>query len=282
MKKILITGKNSYLGTSLEKRLKKCPDDFACETLDMIEKSWINKDFSKFNVVFHVAAIVHKKQKKIEEKLFYEVNRDLAYKAAVKAKSQGVKHFIFLSTMSVYGISEGEINKVTVPTPTDYYGKSKLEAEKLLSELSCDSFKITILRPPMVYGKGCRGNYPKLTKIALKLPFFPMIENKRSMIYIDNLIELVKEIIVRERVGIISPQNKDYVNTSEMVKMIALTHNKKIILTTIFNPVIKILRTNSVKKVFGNLYYIKEMSELDFDYNICDFEKSIYKTEMEN
>jgi nucleoside-diphosphate-sugar epimerase len=223
MKNILITGKNSYIGISLENWLKREPYKYRVDTVDMKDGSWKEKDFSEYDVVFHVAGITHIKETSENQDLYYKVNRDLAYETAQKAKEDGVEQFIFLSSMSVYGIEKGVIEKNTPLKPNSAYGKSKIEAEELINKLEDNSFTVATLRPPMVYGKGCRGNYPRLAKFALKTPIFPQIDNKRSMIYIDNLSEFVKQLIDNQSGGLFFPQNAEYVNTSEMVT--ALTHH---------------------------------------------------------
>lgn len=159
MKKILITGANSYIGTSFEKYMAQWPEKYQVDTVDMIDGTWREKDFSGYDTVFHVAGIAHQKETQENAELYYKINRDLAFDTAVKAKTDGVKQFIFLSSMSVYGLETGVITKETVPTPKSNYGKSKLQAEELLNGLADETFKVAILRPPMVYGKGCKGNY---------------------------------------------------------------------------------------------------------------------------
>ncbi|MGI6706543.1 MAG: NAD-dependent epimerase/dehydratase family protein [Clostridia bacterium] len=193
MKKILITGANSYIGTSFEKWVSKWADKYRVDSIDVKTDAWREKSFQEYDVVFHVAAIVHVKENDTNK--YFKVNRDLALDIAKKAKQEGVKQFIFLSTMGVYGAEVGHITKDTEPRPKTPYAKSKYEAEKLLNELNDDSFKVATLRPPIVYGKDCRGNYPRLASMALKLPFFPDVKNERSMIYIDNLSEFIRLII---------------------------------------------------------------------------------------
>jgi len=254
--KILITGANSYIGTSFEKWVTQYPDKYNVETVDMISGIWRNKDFTSFDVVYHVAGIVHIKETKKNADLYYRVNRDLVVETATKAKAAGVKQFIFLSSMSVYGdVESGIINKDTILKPKSNYGKSKLQAEEGITALADDNFKIAILRPPMIYGRGCKGNYQTLRKYSLKLPFFPDIKNKRSMIYVDNLSEFVRVLIDDEVSGIFYPQNMEYMCTSEMVRLIAEAHGKQISLTKIFNPILKIAKINLVNKVFGDLVY---------------------------
>ncbi len=280
MKRILITGKNSYIGTSLENWLMREPDKYKVDTVDMKDGSWKEKDFSQYDVVFHVAGIAHIKETSDNQDLYYKVNRDLAYETAQKAKEDGVEHFIFLSSMSVYGIENGVIDKNTILKPNSAYGKSKIEAEELINKLQENSFTVAKLRPPMVYGKGCRGNYPRLVGLALKTPIFPKVDNKRSMIYIDNLSEFVKQLIDNRSGGLFFPQNAEYVNTSEMVRLIAEAHGKRMVMTKLFNPLLRLLNVSTVNKVFGDLVYDMSMSEYKNDYRVCGFGESINKTEM--
>ena len=280
MKKILITGKDSYIGTSLEKWLSQWPDKYTVDTVDMIGDAWKEKDFSGYDVVFHVAGIAHIKETSDNQDLYYKVNRDLAYETAQKTKQDGVEQFIFLSSMSVYGIENGVIDKSIPLRPNSAYGKSKIEAEELINKLQDDSFTVATLRPPMVYGKGCRGNYPRLAGLALKTPIFPKVDNKRSMIYIDNLSEFVKQLIDNRSGGLFFPQNVEYVNTSEMVRLIAEVHGKKIVMTKLFNPLLRLLNVSTVNKVFGDLVYDMSMSEYKSDYRICEFRETIKKTEL--
>ena len=266
MKRILITGANSYIGTSVEKYLLQWPDEYQVDTIDMIDGSWREKSFAGYDSVFHVAGIAHQDSGKITEerkKLYYQVNTDLAIETAKKAKADGVKQFIFMSSIIVYGVSAkmGEkkvITRDTVPAPAGAYGGSKLQAELGIQPLHDEnSFKVCILRPPMIYGPGCKGNYPLLEKAALRLPFFPDIQNERSMLHIDGLCAFFKSAIDQCIGGVCFPQDPQYVCTSQMVKDIALTHGRTICLTRVFNPLLRLLsgRVVVVDKVFGSLIY---------------------------
>jgi nucleoside-diphosphate-sugar epimerase len=282
MKKILITGKSSYVGTSLENWLGKYPDRYLIDFISLRDDSWKEKDFSDYDVVFHVAGIAHIKETLKNSHLYYKVNRDLAYEVALKAKVEAVKQFIFLSSMSVYGIESGVIDKNSPLKPKSNYGKSKLQAEKLITSLEEDFFKVAIIRPPMIYGKGCKGNYSKLSKLALKIRIFPEIKNARSTIYIENLCEFVKLLIDNYNNGVFFPQNEELVCTSKMVKLIAESHGKKVFLIRIINPLIRLLNFSTINKLFGNLYYDKEMSRYKQNYVVEDFESSIFKTEYKD
>lgn len=279
MKNILITGKNSYIGTSLEDWLKKEPTKYNVNSIDLKNDSWKDKNFSEYDVVFHVAGIAHTKESNKNYNLYFKVNRDLAYETAKKAKEDGVRQFIFLSSMSVYGIENGLINRDTPIKPNSAYGESKIEAEKLINTLVDNSFIVAILRPPMVYGKGCKGNYPRLAKLALKAPIFPNINNKRSMIYIDNLSEFVKLLVDNCSGGLFFPQNTEYVNTSEMVKIIAEVHGKNLCMTNFFTSILQSLNISTLNKVFGDLIYEKDMSEYKNDYRVMELYESITMTE---
>ena len=284
MKKILITGKNSYIGTSLENWLMREPDKYKVDTIDLKDGSWKEANFSQYDVVFHVAGIAHVSSDPKMEDLYYKVNRDLTIETAEKAKAEGVKQFIFMSSIIVYGDSSSRkrvIDINTVPTPTNFYGNSKLQAEKGIKDLETDDFKIVILRPPMIYGKNSKGNYPRLANIAKKIPVFPDIDNERSMLHIDNLCEFIKVMIDHKKSGLYFPQNKEYVKTSELVKAIAEVHGKKIWMTKLFNPVLRLMfGIGIVNKVFGNLVYDKSMSDYNkANYRIRTFKESIELTE---
>ena len=284
MKKILITGANSYIGTSFEKWVAQWPDKYSVDTVDMKDGSWKEKDFSQYNVVFHVAGIAHVSSDPKMEDLYYKVNRDLTIEAAKKAKAEGVKQFIFMSSIIVYGDSSSTkrvISRETVPTPSNFYGNSKLQAEEGITPLESDDFKVTILRPPMIYGKGSKGNYPRLAKLATKLPVFPDIENERSMLLIDYLCEYIRLMVDNEESGLFFPQNKEYVKTSEMVRLIAEAHGKKVRLVKWMNWLIRLtFGIGVVNKAFGNLVYEQSLSDYDkANYRIRDLRESILKTE---
>lgn len=281
MKKILITGKNSYIGRSLENWLMRESDKYKVDTVDMKEESWKERDFSQYDVLFHVAGVAHIKETNDNQELYYNVNRDLAYETAKKAKEDGVGQFIFLSSMSVYGIENGVIQKNTLLNPKSAYAKSKIEAEELINKLQEESFIVTTLRPPMVYGKGCRGNYQRLARLSIRTPIFPNVDNKRSMIYIDNLSELVKQLIDNRSGGLFFPQNTEYVNTSEMVRLIAEVNGKRVMMTKLFNILLTTLNLSTVNKVFGDLVYDMSMSYYESNYRIYGFRESILLTEQD-
>lgn len=285
MKNILITGTNSYIGNSLEKWLENYPSSYKVEKISLRDGSWKEKDLSKFDSLVHVAGIAHVSKDTKMEDLYYRVNRDLTVEVAEKAKKDKVKQFIFLSSIIVYGDGvgkDGVIDKNTIPKPRDFYGDSKLQAEKEILQLENEDFKIAIIRPPMIYGKGSKGNYPKLSKLARTIPLFPDIENKRSMLHIDNLCEFLRLIVENEESGLFFPQNEEYVKTSEIVRMIAEIHGKDIRLVKLFNPLLYLIRSRIgiLNKVFGNLFYDLKISQYSQNYRINDIKESILKSEV--
>ena len=289
MKKILITGAGSYIGMSFENHLKQWPDRYQVDTVDMTTDAWRDFSFRGYDTVYHVAGIAHSDYGKISQEraeLYYRVNTHLAVETARKAKAEGVKQFIFMSSASVYGESApiGKnkiITRDTPVSPVNSYGDSKVQAEKGIVPLQDESFKVAVLRPPMIYGKGCKGNYSTLTKLAKKLPVFPYVENQRSMLYIENLVEFVRLMVDNEEQGIFWPQNNEYTNTAEMVKAIAQVHGKRVVMIRGLNWALKLMSyvTALVNKAFGSLCYDHEMSRYKQDYCIMNLMDSIRETE---
>ncbi|MFC0475743.1 NAD-dependent epimerase/dehydratase family protein [Robertmurraya beringensis] len=287
MKKILITGVNSYIGTSFEKWVSQYPDKYSVDFISIRDDHWKEKSFSGYDVIFHTAAIVHVKEDDTNK--YFKINRDTTVELAKKAKKEGVKQFIFLSTMGVFGTETGYITKDTKPIPKTPYAQSKYEAEQILLGINSTDFNVSILRPPIVYGRGCPGNYVRLAKLAITLPIFPEIKNERSMIYIDNLSEFIRIIIDNSQGGIYFPQNKDYVNTTDLVRLIAKARGKEVKTSKVFNWAVAIglKLSGTLRKVFGTFVYDKRISGgpgtlingVKIDYEVVSFGESIISTE---
>ena len=316
MKRILITGANSFVGTNIERWLMRQPDCYQVDTVDTMNDAWKHADFSRYDVVFHVAGIAHVDPKPEMAPLYYKVNRDLAIEVATWARDHGVKQFIYMSSGIVYKVSKslkGDVRTPdTITNPNDFYGDSKLQAERgvvnvnlnadvnpnpnfnlngnlnlnlncdLNGNLNGDGMKVCILRPPMIYGPGSKGNFLRLGWLATKTPVFPEWHNKRSMLYIDNLAEFVRQIIDREMSGTFFPQNAELVDTVEIVRYFAKKYHHRIWISRIFNPLVWLASffLPQVPKMFADCYYVPEMSKYEFDYQIVSFEDSLKRLEI--
>ncbi len=289
MKRVLITGAGSYIGTSVSAYLAAWPEAYTVDTLDMQDPHWQDTSFAGYDCVLHVAGIAHADSGRISperKELYYRVNTLLAQQTAAHARACGVGQFIFMSSAIVYGASSPvggrkHITRDTPLAPANCYGESKLRAEEALHALEDAHFRVVILRPPMIYGKGSRGNYPALSRLAQRLPFFPHVENERSMLYIENLCEFIRLMIENEERGTFFPQNATYSCTSDLVQMIAQAHGHRVHLVRGMTPVLRLLRhfSGAVDRAFGSLTYDRAMSEYREEYARVDLPTSIRRTE---
>lgn len=280
MKKVLITGAGSYVGESVRKYITENTDEILVDVIDTFGNNWKAADYSQYDCIYHVAGIAHVNADPKLEQLYYKVNRDLTIEIATYAKKNGVKHFVFMSSMIVFHESKKLISEVvtkdTEPKPNGFYGDSKLQAENGLRQLVDENFKVCILRPPMIYGPNSKGNFIRLVHLAQKTPVFPKWHNKRSMLYIDNLGEFVKQAILRELDGIFYPQNKELADTVEIVQYFAKKNNHRIWVSKLFNPFLWFgsFFLQSLNKMFATYYYDPLMSKVDFDYQLISQEES--------
>lgn len=240
MIRVLITGAGSYVGESVRKYILSTSSDFEIDAVDTMGDNWKKADYTKYDVVYHVAGIAHVNADPKMEALYYKVNRDLTIEVAKHAKAAGVKQFIFMSSQIVFHESQSlkaeVLTRDTREHPNGFYGDSKLQAEKGLKMLESPLFRVCILRPPMIYGPNAKGNFPRLAKLACKTPIFPAWHNKRSMLYIDNLAEFVKQAILRKLEGTFYPQNKEQSDTVEIIRFFAKEAGHKVWITKLFNP----------------------------------------------
>ena len=298
VKRVLITGAGSYIGESFRSYASTHYPSLSISEIDMLDGSWKKADFSSYDIVYHVAGIAHADVGNVSDETkekYYKVNTDLAVEVARKCKAEGVKEFIFMSSMIVYGDSapygvKKVVDEHTVPHPANFYGDSKLQADVAVRDLADEKFKVSVLRPPMIYGRGSKGNYPTLAKLAKKLPVFPDVDNERSMLHIDNLCEFLCQIMlvkeVKENAVVLIPQNAEWTKTSEMVREIADVGGKSIKLLKVLNPAVWLGSKvpgkigGLVNKAFGNSCYAHEVSVSEgIDYQKVDLKESIRRTE---
>lgn len=281
MIKVLITGAGSYVGESVRKYILATSSEFEIDAVDTMGDNWKKADYSKYDVVYHVAGIAHVNADPKMEPLYYKVNRDLTIAVAKVAKGAGVKQFVFMSSQIVFHESKSlkseVITRATKVNPNGFYGDSKLQAELGLHDLEDENFKVCILRPCMIYGPNAKGNFPRLAKLATKTPIFPCWHNKRSMLYIDNLAEFVKQAMLRGLSGTFYPQNKEQADTVEIIRFFAHHAGHKIWISHLFNPCVWLgsFVLQPINKMFATYYYDPAMSKMDFEYQLVSFQNSL-------
>ena len=286
MKKVLITGANSYVGERVRSYiLRTAPSEFVIDSVDTKGVNWKSVDYTQYDVVFHVAGIAHVNANHKMKPLYYKVNRDLTIDVAKYAQAAGVKQFIFMSSQIVYHESQSlrteVLTEYTKEHPNGFYGDSKLQAEYGLKAIE-GNMKICILRPPMIYGPKSKGNFLRLARLATKTPVFPLWHNKRSMLYVDNLSEFIKQAITRELEGTFYPQNRELADTVDIVQFFAKKYNHKIWFSRLFNPLVWLgsFVLQPLNKMFASYYYTPEMSEYDFEYQVFSLEESLHNIEV--
>ena len=272
MKKVLIIGKNSYIAKKFMSYISNRKDaKIEVEGVSASNGEWRETSFKGYDSILFLAGKVHQKETSENKMEYDEINYKLAISAAKKAQNAGVKQFIYMSTAAVYGYGGQErgnviIDENTPLVPKTAYGISKRKAEIALLQLEEKynrEMRVCIVRPPMVYGDNCPGNFMRLWKVALKVPVFPLIHNERSMIAIDNLCEFLHQMITKEKRGIYHPQDKEYVETSKLVGYMRKQEGKGILYVKMFNPILRVLvkKIGVVEKIFGDYKYKKEISE---------------------
>jgi len=270
MHKILITGANSFVGRSY----LKSSDNKYVDEISLIENKPEEIDFSSYDTIIHLAAIVHQ-SRKIPDSEYYRVNRDIAIDVAKRAKESGVKQFIFLSTVKVYGDFNAESGPWTETSechPEDPYGKSKYEAEIELRKLEDENFTVSIIRTPLVYGKDVRANMLSIMKLVDKLPILPFgkVQNKRSFTYVKNLVGFIDRIIEKRASGVFLAMDSEPLSTTDLVKLIAKYLDKKRILIRI-PKFLTGMSKNFIPNIFERLYGSFEM-ENNITLNKLDFQ----------
>lgn len=283
MKRILIAGEHSYIGTHLAAWLAAQPDEYTVETLSLHGEDWRSANLSGADAAVLVAGIAHQKETPENEPLYEAVNHQLAVAFAARAKAAGVRQLLLISSMSVYGLTTGRIHADTPPAPNTAYGRSKLAAETELAAMADGHFHVAILRPPMVYGSGCRGNYPRLAALIGKTPVFPRAQNERSMIYIDTLCACMEQLLQTGEGGLFFPQNADYVRTAELAAQIARARGRSLWQPRGAGWLLRLLapRVGVVGKVFGTLTYDRDMSAPFQSVGQLDFAETIRRTEAD-
>lgn len=302
MKQILITGVHSYIGENVGHYLSEYggpqKSAYRVEYVSLRENVWEKGDWSVYDSILHVAGLAHADighVSKEAKKEYYEVNCGLTVRAAEKAKREGVRQFIYMSSVIVYGDSaaaggQKHVLKDTLPAPVNFYGDSKWRAEQALKELEDGGFAVAIVRAPMIYGKNSKGNFPLLAALAEKMPLFPAFPNKRSILYIENLAEFLRLLIDSGKGGVFFPQNGEYASTSQIVQEIAVARGRQIRLWRALNPFVKLAGKMPGKvgrmanKAFGSLTVDRDLSVREIDgyqrYSLRESIRRIYGEQL--
>jgi len=285
MKKVILIGVGGYIGSKFIEYINTNYPDWQVDAVDSMNRKWFENSFHGYDAVYNVSGLAHANARKGSEEQYYAVNGQLPIDVATKAKAEGVPLFIQMGSQIVYGDmsklgEEKMIYSETIPSEPTIYGRSKMMAERGLKELECDSFQVAYLRPPLVYSESARDNFARLVNFAKKMPIFPILKNNQSMVYIDNLCELIRLIIENNKGGIYFPQQEVYIETSKMVADIAKAIGNKMWQTRIFNPFLSLLskipQMGFIRKAFGSLTYDIELSNhFNGKYRVVSYEESI-------
>lgn len=252
--KIVLTGASGFVGSHILEEW----EDWEILPISLRNRSINSEELSGVEAVVHCAALAHQTTK-IEDREYFRVNKDLTIDLARKAKENGVKHFVFISTTKVYGEGQADvvIDENTPCTPEDPYGESKYEAENMLKEMVDDNFKVCIIRPPLMYGKRVKGNLDKIMKLCdsnLPLPF-DNIENDRAMVYVRNLTAFVKHCLSNSIEGVFLINSTTTISTTLLVNEIKKNLRRRPILVSMPNFLRKLLseiKPNLYKRLFGS------------------------------
>ena len=285
VKKVMLVGIGGYIGGKFTDYINKNYPDWQIDAVDSMNRKWADADFHGYDAVYNVSGLAHANARHGSEKLYYEVNGQLPIDVATKAKAEGVPVFVQMSSQIVYGDMSGlgedkVITAEIVPSEPTVYGKSKMMAERGLVALVDNSFQVALVRPPLIYSEFARDNFPRLVNFAKKMPVFPKLKNRQSMVYVDNLCELVKLIIEHNQGGVYYPQQECYIETSKIVADIAEAVGNKMWQTRLFNPALRFLSKmpmfDFIHKAFGSIVYDMKMSNhFDGKYRVVSYEESI-------
>jgi len=263
---ILITGSHGYVGSNFINAYKH---KHIFSTFSLQKHSLNELHIENIDTVLHCAALVHKKDKFNHEQ-YYEINTIYPIELAKKAKKYGVKQFIFLSSIAVYGSTLTCIDENSECVPDTPYGKSKLVAEKGLKEVEDENFTVSIVRFPMVYGKNAPGNIKNLIRIIQKMPILPFkdIDNKRSFIYIDNLLGMLQQIVILKKGGVFLASDDQTISTTHLIQNISQRLHLKhyFIAVPFFEKVLKIINPSLHKKLYDDLIVHNTQSKEKLNY----------------
>jgi nucleoside-diphosphate-sugar epimerase len=286
MKQILVTGVNGFIGQNIYRELIKL-NYFVRGAVRNLDSALINNDIKYISVgnidaetnwdyalegidcVIHCAGKTHAINKKVELDIYRVVNRDGTKHLAEQAAKAGVKRIIFLSSVKVNGESTGKSNDTKIfihndiPNPQDNYAISKFEAEQALWEVaSKTSLEVVVVRLPLVYGYGVKGNMDHLIKLIYSKIPLPLggIKNKRSLIGIDNLLDVLVRCVERPNIAgkTFLVSDGENLSTPELISLLAATIGQPARLFTIPTFLLKFVgfitcKQSEINRLTGSL-----------------------------
>lgn len=242
---VLLTGSNGFLGKAVYKNLRAQGLEIVCASRNSVNQPdtrhvpisdiHANTDWTyalvNVGVVIHTAARVHIMNDSSANPLaeFRRVNVDGTLNLARQAVAAGVHRFVFISSIKVNGEQTALSKPFTendIPAPQDPYGVSKLEAEQGLQLLAQQTgMEVVVIRPPLVYGAGVKANFASMIHWVYRGVPLPLgaIKNKRSFVYIENLVSLIVHCINHPKAAnqIFLASDDQDVSTTELLRACA-------------------------------------------------------------
>jgi UDP-glucose 4-epimerase len=261
-KTILVTGASGFVGTAF---LKRYANAFNIKPVCLIQTKVEELDFTGVDAVLHLAALVHQ-MKPVPNSEYFRINTELTQKVAERARQCGVKHFVFYSTVKVFGVDGLLWDHKTVFTPesechpSDAYGQSKLAAEAILQKLNTPDFQVAVVRPPLIYGEGVKGNLEALMKLINLSPVLPLgyFRNRRTMVALTNLLAETAEILQTGATGVFIPTDENPISTGELVQELARAMGKKVLLLPVPQLLVRLfarVKPAFAVRLFGSLQF---------------------------
>lgn len=277
-KRVLVTGKNGDLSKAIAKWLND--RGYIAENISLRGDEWKTNVFGQYDAVVHVAGIVPKEGVASED--FYRINAQLTKDFAEKAKKEGVRHFIYISSMAVYGKEQtmdsnrGMVSADTPCAPLSDYGKSKLQAEEYLKGLEDDRFIVARVRVPSIYGKGKIEYLEQYRHLNEKFKRIPVafVENYKSIIYLDNLCEFIYLVLKNEGRGVFCPDDGKY-SAVDICQAISSSCKKSKFLGFLFKSFLR--KSDRIRDYYGAIYYDDALTNIfEGKYRLVTLQEAIH------
>lgn len=278
MKKVLVTGKKGSLSVAVSEYLDQ-KEYCSTERISLRDDRFLSASFSDVDTVVHIAGVTPKNSRSIMD--FYAVNTDLTRRLAEKCREEGVRQFIYISSMAVYGVTQsmddekGTVTANTPLSPASDYGKSKLQAEQTLNELADERFSVAIIRVPSIYGKGKTEYLDQYRYLAQKTSSIPVAfaDHYKSAICVENLCELIALIIKNDAKGVFCPDDGCYAAVDYCCAIFPEKKRSRLLgrMMEIF-----LKQNERILDYYGTVCYARELTDIfDGAYRIKSFQEAV-------